>query len=65
MAAIDLDLHHPPCQAFQANRAYSLCGQLAQLLLRMIQYRLLLAKARRHGIRPIIRHLIRTAARLV
>ena len=31
----------------------------------MIQYRLLPAKARRHGIRPIIRHLIRTAARLV
>ena len=62
---IDLDLHHPPCRAFHANQAYYLCGQLAQLLLRMIQYRLLPAKARRHGIRPIIRHLIRTAARLV
>jgi len=61
---IDLDLHHPPCRAFHANQAYYLCGQLAQLLLRMIQYRLLPAKARRHGIRPIIRHLIRTAARL-
>lgn len=62
---IDLDLHHPPCRAFHANQAYYLCGQLAQLLLRMIQYRLLPAKARRHGIRPLIRHLIRTAARLV
>ncbi len=62
---IDLDLHHPPCRAFHANQACYLCGQLAQLLLRMIQYRLLPAKARRHGIRPIIRHLIRTAARLV
>jgi len=62
---IDLDLHHPPCRAFHANQAYYLCGQLAQLLLRMIQYRLLPAKARHHGIRPIIRHLIRTAARLV
>lgn len=62
---IDLDLHHPPCRSFHANQAYYLCGQLAQLLLRMIQYRLLPAKARRHGIRPIIRHLIRTAARLV
>ena len=62
---IDLDLHHPPCRAFHANQAYYLCGQLAQLLLRLIQYRLLPAQARRHGIRPIIRHLIRTAARLV
>ena len=62
---IDLDLHHPPCRAFHANQAYYLCGQLAQVLLRMIQYRLLPEAARRHGIRPIIRHLIRTAARLV
>jgi len=62
---IDMDLHHPPCRSFLANQAYYLCGQLAQLLLRMIQYRWLPAKARRHGIRPIIRHLIRTAARLV
>ena len=62
---IDLDLHHPPCRAFHANQAYYLCGQLAQLLLRLIQYRLLPAQARRHGIRPLIRHLIRTAARLV
>jgi len=30
----------------------------------MIQYRLLSARARRHDIRPIIRHLIRTTARL-
>ena len=62
---IDLDLHHPPCRAFHANQAYYLCGQLAQLLLRLIQYRLLPAKARCHGIRPIIRYLIRTAARLI
>ncbi|HGX91964.1 MAG TPA: IS1380 family transposase [Candidatus Tenderia sp.] len=62
---IDLDLHHPPCRSFHANQAYYLCGQLAQLLLRLIQYRLLPPKARRHGIRPLIRHLIRTAARLV
>ncbi len=62
---IDLDLHHPPCRAFHANQAYYLCGQLAQLLLRMLQYRLLPVQARHHGIRPIIRHLIRAAARLV
>jgi hypothetical protein len=62
---IDLDLHHPPCRSFHANQAYYLCGQLAQLLLRMIQYRLLPPKARTHGIRPLIRHLIRSTARLV
>jgi len=62
---IDLDLHHPPCRAFHANQAYYLCGQLAQLLLRMIQYQLLPPKARGHGIRPLIRHLIRSTARLI
>ena len=62
---IDLDLHHSPCRAFHTNQAYYLCGQLAQLLLRLIQYRLLPAKACRHGIRPLIRHLTRTATRLV
>ncbi len=31
----------------------------------MIQYRLLSEVARRHGIRPIIRYLICTAARLI
>lgn len=62
---IDLDLHHPPCRAFHANQVYYLCGQLAQVLLRMMQYRPLPEAARQHGIRPIIRHLIRTAARLV
>lgn len=62
---IDLDLHHPPCRGFRANQAVYLCGQLAQLLLRGVQYRLLPSGARRHGLRPLIRHLVRTTARLV
>ncbi len=62
---IDLDLHHPPCRSFRANQAFYACGQIAQLLLRATQYGLLPAKARAHGLRTLIRHLIRTVARLV
>ena len=62
---IDLDLHHPPCRRFHANQAFYLCGQIAQLLLRAVQYQLLPQEARRHGLRPLIRYLMRTVARLV
>lgn len=62
---IDLDLHHPPCRRFRANQAFYLCGQIAQLLLRGVQYQWLPRSARRHGLRPLIRYLIRTAARLI
>jgi hypothetical protein len=62
---IDLDLHHPPCRRFRANQAFYLCGQIAQILLRGVQYQWLPQSARRHGLRPLIRYLIRTAARLV
>ena len=62
---IDLDLHHPPCRRFLANQAFYACGQLAQLLLRAVQYELLPVAARTHGLRTLIRHLIRTVARLV
>jgi hypothetical protein len=62
---IDLDLHHPPCQKLDANRAFYTCGQLAQLLLIATQYQLLPHAARRHGLRTLIRDLVRTAARLV
>ncbi|NBD95058.1 MAG: IS1380 family transposase [Gammaproteobacteria bacterium] len=62
---IDLDLHHPPCRRFHANQAYYLCGQLAQILLRMLQYTFLPTDSRRHSIRPIIRYLVHAAARLV
>lgn len=62
---IDLDLHHPPCQKLDANRAFYSCGQLAQILLIATQYELLPHSARRHGLRTLIRDLVRTAARLV
>ncbi len=62
---IDLDLHHPPCQKLDANRAFYTCGQLAQILLVAAQYHLLPRTARRHGLRTLIRDLVRTAARLV
>jgi hypothetical protein len=62
---IDLDLHHPPCQKLDANRAFYTCGQLAQILLIAAQYELLPREARRHGLRTLIRDLVRTAARLV
>lgn len=62
---IDMDLHHPPCRKFAANQAFYTCGQLAQLLLRAVQYQLLPAQARKHGLRPLIRYLMRSVARLV
>ena len=61
----DLDLHHPPCRKLLANRICCACGQLAQMLLRAVQFNLLPKSARRHGLRPLIRHFIRTVARLV
>ena len=60
-----MDLHHPPCRRFRANQTFYVCGRLAQLLLRAVQYRLLPVAARRHGLLPLIRHLVRTVARLV
>ena len=62
---IDLDLHHPPCRRVRANQAFYACGQIAQMLLRAVQYELLPVAARAHGLRTLIRHLIRTVARLV
>ena len=61
----DLDLHHPPCRNFRANQAFYACGQIAQLLLRAVQYELLPVAGRTHGLRTLIRHLICTVARLV
>lgn len=62
---IDLDLHHPPCRRYQANRAFYTAGQIAQILLCAVQYHLLPVSARKHGIRTIIRDMIRTAGKLV
>ena len=62
---VDLDLHHPPCRGYRANQAFYAYGRMAHLLLRAVQYRLLPKAARRHGIRPLVRHVMRTVARLV
>ena len=61
----DLDLHHPPCRKLQVNQAFHTCGQLAQMLLRSVQFDLLPREARKHGLRSIIRYFIRTVAQLV
>ena len=62
---VDMDLHHPPCRGYRANQAFHAYGRMARMLLRAVQYRLLPKAARRHGIRPLVRHLVRTVARLV
>ena len=61
----DMDLHHPPCRGYRANQAFYALGQIAQVLLRAVRYEALPKKARRHGIRPIIRYLVRTTAHMV
>ena len=61
---IDLDLHHPPCRGYRANQAFYIYGRMAHLLLRAVQFELLPETVRRHGTRPLIRHLMRTVARL-
>ena len=62
---VDMDLHHPPCRGYRANQAFHAYGRMAHMLLRAVQYRLLPKTARRHGIRPLVRHVMRTVARLV
>jgi hypothetical protein len=62
---IDLNLHHPPCLKFDANRAFYTAGQIAQMLLIAVQYELLPDSARKHGIRTIIRDMVQLAGRLV
>ena len=62
---VELGLHHPPCRGYRANQAFHACGQLAQLLLVAMQYGLLPKAARKHGLRPLVRHAVRTVARLV
>jgi hypothetical protein len=62
---IHLDLHHPPCGVFNANRAFYAAGQIAQILLVALQMKLLPVEARRHGIRTIIRDLVRVAGKLI
>jgi len=61
----DMDLHHPPCRSYRANQAFYVLGQIAQVLLRAVQYTALPKSARRHGIRSVIRYIVRTAAYMV
>ena len=60
----ELGLHHPPCKSYQANQAYYWYGQIAQLLLLMLQYQVLPEKAREHGLGPPIRHFVCSVGRL-
>ena len=62
---IHLDLHHPPCQKFDANQAYYIAGQIAHNLLVALKFELLPEQARSHSIRTIMRDLVRTGAKLV
>ena len=59
---LELALHHPPCKSYNANRAFYWCGQLAQLLLQQCQ--VLLAKARVHGLGPLIRDYVHSVGLL-
>ena len=61
----DLGLHHPPCRGYRANQAFYALGWIAQALLRAVQFAALPKRARRHGLRPVIRHVMRTAAYMV
>ncbi|MCY3624159.1 MAG: hypothetical protein OXH68_20920 [Gammaproteobacteria bacterium] len=61
----DLDLHHPPCRGYRANQAFYALGWIAQVLLRAVQFTALPKLTRKHGLRPVIRHVMRTAAYMV
>ena len=61
----DLGLHHPPCRSYRANQAFYALGHIAQALLRAVQFTALPKGARRHGIRQVIRYVMRTAAHMV
>ena len=61
----DMGLHHPPCRGYRANQAFYALGQIAQTLLRAVQFTALPKKARRHGVRQVIRYVMRTAAHMI
>lgn len=58
----DMDPHHPPCRGYRANQTFYALGQIAQVLLRAVQYTALPKGARRHGISAVIRYVMRAAA---
>ena len=61
----DMDLHHPPCRSYGANQAFYALGWIVQALLRAVQFTARPKKARGHGTRQAIRHVMRTAAHMV
>ena len=60
----EMDLHHPPTGCFRGNQLYYTCGLIAQQLLVAIQYGMLPSDARGCGLRPLIRDVIGTVAKL-
>ncbi len=60
----DLGLQHPPCRSHAAHQGFYLGGQIAQLLLRLLQYQALPAAARQPGLRPLIRCFVCSVGRL-
>ncbi len=55
-------LQHPPCRSHTVQQGFYLGGQIAQLLL--LQYPVLPAAARQHGLRPLIRYCVGSVGRL-
>lgn len=60
----EMNLHHPPTAALRGNQVYYLCGLIAQMLLTYLQYALLPDDAQDVGLRPLIRDLMRSVAKL-
>ena len=60
----EMDLHHPPTASLRGNQLYYTCGLLAQKLLVAMQYAMLPPDARTCGLRPLIRDVIGTVAKL-
>ena len=60
----EMNLHHPPTASLAGNQVYYLCGLIAQMLLTFLQYGLLPPDAQDVGLRPLIRDLMRSVAKL-
>ncbi len=60
----DLGLQPPPCRSHAAHQGFYLGGQIAPLLLRLLQEQWLRSEARRHGLRPLIRYCVGSVGRL-
>ena len=61
---VEMDLHHPPSRSLCGNQVYYLCGLIAQQLLCFVQFHLLDDDARGVGLRPLIRDVMRTVAKV-